>query len=271
MATGLERLLAAREGNTDINALRQYGLMEVFSYLQRSSLPRERVAQLEWAYLPAFGYGVTPPTLSGYLAENPPFFVDVITRVYRPRTPGETEREGDLDEDADPTEDERAVAANAYRLLSEWRTVPGLQPDGTVNGQALAEWVAEARRLLAEALRLEVGDVHIGHVLASSPTDADGKWPAVAVRDLLETLQSSNIEDGLRTQLYNSRGAASRGLLDGGEQERALVAKDREQADALIDRWPRIASVLNDLADGYDREARRHDAEAELRRTGLER
>src|SRR5262249_51155691 len=87
MATGVERLLAARDANTDVNALRQYGLMEVFSYLQRSSLPRERVAQLEWAYLPAFGYGVTPPTLSAYLAENPAFFVDVITRVYRPRTP----------------------------------------------------------------------------------------------------------------------------------------------------------------------------------------
>jgi hypothetical protein len=271
MAEGLEQLLASQHHDAEAALLDEYELMQVFSHIADSSLSIDRIAKLEWAYLPAFGYDASPPTLSRYLAENPAFFVEVISRVYRPRTPDNSEGEGSAgDQELEPTDQQRAIATNAYRLLSQWRAVPGLRPDGSLDHETLSSWVADARRMLADGRRLEVGDLHIGQVLAASPPERDGVWPAVAVRDLLESVQSPEIEDGLRTQLFNDRGTTSRGVFDGGEQERVLVAKYREQAEQLVDRWPRVAAVLNDLADSYERDARHEDAIAEQRLSGLD-
>lgn len=130
--------------------------------------------------------------------------------------------------------------------------------------------VTDARAKLEESGHLEIGDSHIGRVLAHGPADADGARPCEPIRTLLEKLQSPAIEDGLRVELYNSRGTTSRGVFDGGDQERIVAAGYAEQAEKFADRWPRTASVLRDLAEGYEREARRMDEEAERRRKGFD-
>jgi hypothetical protein len=90
------------------------------------------------------------------------------------------------------------------------------------------------------------------------------------VRDLLEVVDSEQIRDGLRTQIINSLGVTSRGVLDGGDQERSRAAVYRDHADALADRWPLTAALLRDAAETFERMGRDHDAEAERRRTGYE-
>ena len=272
MASGLEELLQCGPSDPEIGVLSNHELMEIFSYLERSSFPAERLARLEWAYLSAFEYDVSPPTLDRYLSQDPSFFVDVVSKVYRPR---HHEASGDnapiSEAEEEPGGAQQRIAINAYQLLAKWRTIPGKREDGTVNGEFLRWWVNEARDLLRKAHRLEVGDYHIGQVLASSPAAPDGTWPCVEVRELFETLQSARMESGLRTQLYNDGGVTMRGMLDGGDQERDLVTKYKEQAERFVDRWPRTAAILRDLADSYERDARRFEEDAERRRTGFER
>ncbi len=271
MASCLEGLLRREPGNSDLGGLSHNDLVEIFSYLERSSLSTDRLAMLEWAYLAVFDHGPSPPTLSRYLAQNPSFFVDVISRVYRPRPLEEDETEGPSSEPVVKVDKaQEAVVRNAYQLLSGWRTLPGTREDGTVDGEFLKRWVDEARQLLCAAHRVEVGDLHIGNVLASSPPASDGIWPCVEVRDLLETLQSAKVENGLRLRLHNDRGVTMRGMLDGGDQEHDLAAKYKRQADQLADRWPRIAAVLRGLAEDYEHEARHYDEDAERRRKGFE-
>jgi hypothetical protein len=86
----------------------------------------------------------------------------------------------------------------------------------------------------------------------------------------LEEVQSKDVEDGLEIQVYNNRGITSRGPAEGGDQERDVVAQYRAQADDLADAWPRTAAVLRRLADGFDRDARRYDDEAERFRGGFD-
>jgi len=272
MANCLERLLHCDPENSDIRILSHGDLVETFSCLERSSLSTERLAKLEWAYLAIFDYGSSPPTLSRYLAQDPSFFVDVVSRVYRPRLPLQ---EGEAEE-SDPMPEgkmsgaQESVAMNAYQLLSGWRTLPGTRDDGTFDGETLKRWVYESRQLLRLVHRLEVGDLHIGNVLASSPSAPDGTWPCIEVRDLLETLQAAKVEDGLRQRLHNDRGVTMRGMLDGGDQELELAAKYRSQADQFADRWPRTAAVLRGLAEDYEHEARHYEEDAERRRKGFE-
>ena len=269
VARGLEALLERGAADVELKLLSHHDLMELFAYLERSELPRERLARLEWSYLPAFGIDGRPAALGRMLSEEPSFFVDIIRRIYRPRDRDDAE-EPETAPEAEDDEQRAAIATNAYRLLSEWKMMPGRREDGTVDAEALEAWVNEAREKLRESGHLEVGDTHIGHVFASSPADPDGSCPCLEVRSLLEKLQSPEIEDGLRVELYNSRGPTSRGVFDGGDQERVVAAGYFEQADKFADRWPRTATLLRELGESYERDARRHDDEAERRRKGFD-
>jgi hypothetical protein len=267
VATGLEALLR-QENDEEIRHLSQYGLRALFDYLERVVFNEERLARLEWAYLPAFEFEAAPPTLSRYLASTPSFFVDVVSRIFRPGDEeGEGEAEGEEDE---PDEQQVEIARNAFRLLSEWRTLPGREGND-VDLDVLRAWVEEARAGLREARRLRVGDNYIGKLLASSPPDPDGAWPSLAVREVLEAIDSEEIEQGFGTEIFNSLGVTSRGMLDGGDLERDRAARYAQQANLLVDGWPKSAQLLREAALTFERLASDHDDDAERRRTGFER
>jgi hypothetical protein len=274
VAVGLEALLTP-EGADEVRQLSQYGLRTLFNYLERTESDHDRLARLEWAYLPAFQFEPASPTLARHLAESPVFFVDVVCRVFKPGDEDERDDEGEegapaTDTEAEEEPDEQAVeiARNGYRLLSEWRTLPGRDGDA-VDGDVLRQWVDEARARLRDERRLRVGDDFIGKLLARSPPDPDGAWPCRAVRDVLEAVESVQIERGFVTEIFNSLGVTSRGVLDGGDQERDRSALYREQAQRFVDGWPKTAVLLRDAADTFERLARDHDADAERRRTGF--
>lgn len=263
-ADGLEALLSEEASDPEVGTLAQYDFETMFSHLEahQEAVGWERVARLEWGYLAALGYDANVPTLNRLLSSDPEFFVQVLTAIYHPKS--------GRDESAAPSPDEQRVASNAYRLLSSWKTVPGVDDKWQLDAETLRTWVVKARQLLEEADRKDVGDAHIGHVLAHSPPDAGGGGLRTEVRDLIEELQSDPLDEGVETELYNQRGITSRGLEEGGGQERALAAKYREEADRVADQWPRSASILRELAKTYEHDARRNDAEAEQRRRGLD-
>jgi hypothetical protein len=258
----LEGLLRAGERNEPGHRdLSEYDFQSAIEYLEshKDEVGRERIATLEWAFLPVLGYKPKVDTLHQQLTTDPQFFVQVVSAVYR---------RASEEDDGSPSEEEAQLAANGYQLLSSLSMIPGWK-DGRVDPAVLRKWVSEALELLGQADRGEIGEIYVGHVLASAPADADGIWPCVEIRDLLEELQIDNVDRGLRTEIYNRRGVTSRGLEDGGAQERDLVKKYREQSDALADRWPRTAAILRSLADGYEREARQYEEDAERYRRGL--
>ena len=117
--------------------------------------------------------------------------------------------------------------------------------------------------MLAERDRADIGDEQIGQVLSGSPPGTDGAWPAEPVRELIEDIGSRELETGLHIGMTNSRGVTSRGIYDGGQQERELAARYRDWAKITASQWPRTSRVLRGLADDYERDARRMDLEAE--------
>ena len=98
------------------------------------------------------------------------------------------------------------------------------------------------------------------------------------MRDLLEVLQSQQVERSLVAQLYNRRddadnpwGVTVRGPEDGGQQERKLAEQCRAQATAFSNTWPQTAAVLQNLASMYDTDAREEENRAERFRQGQQR
>jgi len=190
------------------------------------------------------------------LARNPHFFVEVVSWVFKSQDQDEEPRE--------VSEEEAARAAKGYELLHSWREVPGRKDDGSVEAVALASWIGEARKALAAGGRAAIGDQYIGRVLRYGPNDADNVWPDVVIRDVIEEVASEDLETGLEVEVRNSRGVTSRGLTDGGVQERKFVERYLGYAQAVTDEWPRTAAMLHRLAKLFEADARREDVTAEL-------
>ena len=265
VATGLEAILAADSPDPEMAvALSQHDFQRFFAFLQqhKADVGWKRIARLEWAFLPLLGFDARSETLQQLMASDPSFFVEVVKAVYRPHS---------SDEDPSPSPEREQMASNGYRLLSNWSRVPGLGSDGVVDGDQLRRWITEAQRLLEDADRVNLGEEHIGQVLASSPPDPDGTWPGVEIRNLLEELQNDQVENGIIIAILNSRGFTSRSLDEGGRQEWELVGDYRKKAEQFADEWPRTASVLRATADNYEAWARREDAAAERFSRGLDR
>ncbi len=250
-------LLAAVASSEDARSMETHGAIEVIKALQAdTNTDPGELLRVEWAYLPILNeHHHAAPLLSWRrLASEPRFFCEVIRLVFRARNE---------DTRAEPTEEARVIAHNAYRLLSEWRRPPGLLDDGTFSGRTLAEWLSSVRAECQETGHLEIAMEMTGRVLVHVPPDADGLWIDRAAADVLNTADNRDVLRGFVTELYNSRGVH---VVDRtGQADRNLAAKYREKADAADNAgYPRLALSLRQLADSYDREAEENARDDDL-------
>jgi len=236
-----------------------FDIKQLFAELQRrTDLPLTEVAGREYQFLPILREEFTEDgkvslTLDRYMAEDPRFFVRILCDVYRP---------AQTEEDDVPISDEAKARANlGWRLLEGFKEIPGTSGD-VVDVERLRAWVAEVRRLAAEAGRLKVAEHRIGNVLGrSGPDPADNLWPRREIRDCIEDWQSKEIEHGIFLGKLNTRGGTQRGAYEGGDQERVIAASYRDDASKLAP-WPRTRALVQSLAAYFDSEGRREDVRA---------
>ncbi|MFB6608705.1 hypothetical protein ACFCVO_00145 [Agromyces sp. NPDC056379] len=256
----IDALRAFSGDDNEAGRVSEHDLSRLLGYLRSSGVDETQVAQLEWKFLPALHHGDGAPSLQRLLARDPASFVQLIQLAFKPAN--------------SRNDDERALdsgsASNVYRLLREWRVVPGTTLAGTVDAAALNAWLETARASLAEIDRVKIGELQIGEVLAHSPTDPDGTFPTRAVRDALEVAPSDHLERGFVIGLHNKRGVTSRGMTDGGKQEFDLAADYEAMAARIEATHPRTAGALRAVAESYRDEGRRNDEEARRFLEGLE-
>lgn len=126
------------------------------------------------------------------------------------------------------------------------------------------EWITQARLQLKKLDLLDIGDFLIGQTFANAPVDADEIWPPVAIRDLIESIKSRELENGLISGRLNCRGFTWRGVYDGGSQERTLAEQYKQWSLAVRVCWPRTARILRAIADSYERYAFDEEQSAQL-------
>ncbi len=236
-----------------------YEILELFERLQSDpNVDIQRLEELEWGYLSLLnGHGASPKTLLRSLSTKPRFFDYLLSLIFHSDKEPEESTET-------PTEEQKARAQNAYHLLMEWKSVPGLRGDNIVDEQALLAWVTEARRLCEESGRLAVCDLRIGEVLAYAPAETDGTWPCVPVRDLIDEVDSADLVQGFEIGIFNKRGVFV-SPIEGGKQERELAQRYASYAEACDIEWPTTAAALRRVAHQYEEEARREDEKAKER------
>ncbi len=251
-------------GNTDdpeTGRVSEHDLTSLLDNLRSRGVDETEVARFEWKFLPALQYESKAPSLQRLLARDPVSFVQLIELAFRP---------AGRDAEAESREVDATLASNAYRLLRGWHIVPGTDDEGAVQATALKEWLSQVRALLADADRLEIGELQVGEVLAHAPTDSDGTFPTRPVRDVLEAAPNDRLERGFMIGLRNKRGVTSRGLTEGGRQEYDLADKYDGWAEAVEATHPRTAGALRSVAEAYREEGRRNDEEVRRYLEGLD-
>lgn len=247
------------ESRRDPLSLFRQGLGVFFDALDRcGDVSLDVVATLEWRFLQFLERSREPNALIKKMAQQPAFFVQLLTAVYMP-----TPESGVLDpEPADPDR-EQLVVDQGLQLFDAWNRIPGTRDDGTIDGDVLEAWITQARALAKAVGREGVADSRIGTVLSASPMGDDGHWPAEAVRGAIERFHvSESLVAGFEIGKHNRRGVTTRNPSAGGAMERCEAGKYRTWAKAMEDDYPHTAKVLAGLANSYDREASRNDESA---------
>lgn len=210
---------------------------------------------LQFRFFSAFDIGKGAFTLFSEMTRDPAFFMEIATLAFKPRNV-----------DDDRPEVHPSVISNAWQVMHVGRGVPGVTEDDTVDSKVFHAWVAELRARASESGRQGAIDSTIGTWLSCCPNDADGLWPCLPVRELLEDSSADSIRSGFVCGVRNNRGTHSRGALEGGKQERMLANRYRGLAESLVGTFPNTSECLRDIARSYEHEARQHDIDADLMR-----
>ena len=273
VAIDTEQVLSVLEAGLKQTATRKdddssklsYSLQMLIQYLQspENSVNPQRLAALEFGYLEILdGRPVSAVTLHLALSTEPRFFADVVASAYYPKKTSENDRKkGDGDR-------ERMIARIAQRALNSWERIPGRDANNRIDDAFLREWVLKARELCRATDHLEIGDMQIGEVFAQSPHEADGSWPCVPIRDVIDETGSEDLIEGFVIGTLNTRGVSCKSPFEGGEQERELAKKYEGYARQSDDEWPATAKALRAIAQQYAGRAHHEDAGAEGRRVG---
>ena len=254
----LLELSATTASNEHPGQLTGYHIEELIQDIQKTpDVDEGRLAGIEWAFLDLLDRHSRhrPEMLHKAIATQPKFFVDLLCLLYR--------RRGEKEEDQKPPSEERkAKAERAWKLMHDWDKIPGTQSNGTVSVDELRAWMKTARELAEKEGRLVVGDITIGNVFVHSPADSDGTWPCASVQQVIEETPSPEIERGFLHGMFNNRGITSRAPTEGGTQERELAKKYHAWADKVLLRFPKVSKLLSRMAADYDAQAVTEDLDA---------
>lgn len=247
------------DGDHNEGTMFQHYVGEILEVLDdRDDVTETDMVKLEWAYLAILAHSRRPAkVLLKALSEQPALFVEMLSAVFK------SSDERDRAEEREITEQSRAIAHQAYRLLDLWNRLPGTRDDGTIDGEVLEAWVKDARSLAKAVGREDIAEGRIGNMLSASPIGTDGNWPAEPVRDVIDLFRSKAMIDGFWIGKSNRRGVTSRMPRDGGRLERQEAKTYRDWANAISFEHPHTAKALNMLADSYERHALREDEDAE--------
>jgi hypothetical protein len=248
-------LLAAVNTEESSHAMDVHNITELIKVLQNDpDTNPDELFKIEWAYLPLLDHygGSSPKLLESRLTSDPSFFCEVIRFIYRSKREGKPKSE--------TSESDKAIAANAWRLLHEWKTPPGTLPDGSFSEEEFTKWFENVKKICNASGHLEVALTHIGHVLFYSPPDPQGLWINQSVANALNAKDAEDMRSGFNSEAFNSRGV--HWIDPTGKPEKELAKQYRNKAESVENAgYQRFSSILRKLADEYERDAERIIAE----------
>lgn len=247
----IRALMAAINSNEPENTLDQHNIIELIKHLQLDpSIDEADLFRVEWAYLPLLdGYSGAKPTLLEHkLAGDPNFFCELIQLIYR--------SENDGTEHKEISEEKKAIARNAFKLLSNWHTVPGVDKSSHFDSEIFKNWITHVKEICKKSGHYKAAMSIIGKVLIHAPEDPTGLWIHRDIAAVLNDKEAVDMRLAYRIEKFNSRGASW--VDPTGTPEKELADHFRQKANKLEDEsFRRFSVTIKELADIYEHQAER--------------
>ena len=200
-------------------------------------------------------------TLEREMISDPGLFVDVLKWSQSQRGCESPLVKDVLDEDKD----------NLFRyhlmhvIFEDWRSVPGMREDESIDSNTLESWVEKVRALGESEDILDCVDDQIGLILSRYPRNSP-YWPEEHLFKIIDQVNSRRLNGGYHVGLFNSGGATWRGAFDGGDIERNRAAYYENLESFCRMKYPVVSTIFRRLKEEYLHDALRMDRSAELTR-----
>lgn len=180
------------------NNFNQFDICEAIEDLQNEkNVDINRLFYVEWKFLPLLNHGdYRPMTMEKIISSDANRYSEILQLAFKEHSKSQDTR------NIDPN-----IATNAYRLLHQWKLVPGTKDDGYIDSNKLKIWYENMKDICKKIDRLEVGLSCFGKVLFYSPEDKSGFWIDKAVADIINN--DETIRDGYKTEAFNSIGVVN--------------------------------------------------------------
>lgn len=179
------------------NNFNEYDIREAIKKLQNNNADIDRLFYIEWKFLPILNQkDYRPLTMEKAIASDVYRYSEILELAFKEHSKKNDNR--NISEN---------IAINAFRLLNQWKLVPGTNDCGKIESRKLKEWYKDMKKICAEKDRLEVGLTYFGHVLFYASEDKSDFWIDKTVAEILNG--DEIIRKGYEIQALNSVGVVN--------------------------------------------------------------
>lgn len=180
------------------NNFNEFDICEAIKDLQQEKdVDVNRLFYIEWKFLPLLSDGNNRPiTMEKIISSDANRYSEILQLAFKEHS--KVKGDSNIDQN---------VATNAYRLLHQWKLVPGTKEDGYIDSSKLKIWYENMKDICEKIDRLEVGTSCFGKVLFYSPKDKSGFWIDKTVAEIIN--DNEIIREGYKTEALNSVGVVN--------------------------------------------------------------
>jgi hypothetical protein len=233
-------------GNRQLDS---YHITELIKYLQEDKgTNQEKLLQIELLYisfLTNHSSETRPKILEQKFAIDPELYCELIRLIYKP--------EGE-EIDKPITEAQKNLATNAYHVLSNLRTVPGIDELGNFKSDIFNSWIDYFEESTKKSGHYKVAMIKLGEILVYSPEDTSGLYINKEIARYLNKKENEDLRHGYDIGTYNSRGVH---FVDYKEEIKLAELFNKRAENIENESFFRFAITLRNIAKHYFREAER--------------
>lgn len=222
------------------NNFNKFDICEAIEDLQQEKdVDINRLFYIEWKFLPLLSYGNNRPiTMEKIISSDVNRYSEILQLAFKEHS--KVKDDSNIDQN---------VATNAYRLLHQWKLVPGTKEDGYIDSSKLKIWYENMKDICEKIDRLEVGSSCFGKVLFYSPKDKSGFWIDKTVAEIIN--DNEIIREGYKTEAFNSVGVVNWDENGTAYNKKCDEYKKRAETTELAGYY-NFATALREIAHNFE-------------------
>lgn len=247
--------------NSEVLHSRDFEIDSILRWIEKHPDTTDpEILKLELPYIIVSDEGIKEWRAYHIIVNSPQYMFELLDNAFYSEDPDIKEKEIQY---RNEHPEQAGMSEFCGRFLLNISTTPCTEEDGSIDVERLRGYIAQFLEKAEVKGKLAMANHLIGQLLGNNPGCIQGE-PPVAICEIIEELNNTEINNSFHSKIYNRLGSTVRGPFDGGEIERNRFERFTKTAKRLRTDYLVIASIYEDLAKMYSKEAKRQDVESEI-------